>query len=74
MSTRERNERFSERHGGEDVNKGKKGPIQQAARRGRHRQSKGMSDAVSGAAGKTSTSDRNERFSERRGGQDVCND
>jgi hypothetical protein len=32
---------------------------------------KETSDAVSGAAGKTTTSERNKRYSDRRGRQDV---
>jgi hypothetical protein len=71
VSARQRNERFSERRGGRGVVKRKKGAIQRAARRARCRQEQVMSDEASGAAGKASSSARNERFSEWRGGQEV---
>jgi hypothetical protein len=63
-STRDRNQRFSKRRGGQDVYKREKYPMPRVARRE-------MSDPANGAAGKTSTSERNERFSERRSGRDV---
>jgi hypothetical protein len=54
------------RRGAQDVGKRRKRAIQRAARPLRHQQEKETSDATSGAAGKTSARERNERFSERR--------
>jgi hypothetical protein len=67
----ERNERFSERRGGQDVEKRKKRAIQPAARRACRRRETGTSDSASGAAGKESKRERNEPFSERHGGSVV---
>jgi hypothetical protein len=58
-SARERNERFSERRGGQDVAKRKKQAMQRAAQRACRRQEKETSDSVSGTAGKTLPRERN---------------
>jgi hypothetical protein len=47
----ERNERFTERRGGQDVEKRKKRVIQRAARRAWHQQEKETRDSASGTAG-----------------------
>jgi hypothetical protein len=70
-STMQRNKRYSERRGGQVVDKRKKQAMRGAAWRASRRQAKATSDAASGVVGKSSTSGRNQRRSERRGGQDV---
>jgi hypothetical protein len=71
-SARELHERFSEQRGGRVVGGRKELAIQQVARRECCWRETGTSDSASGAAGKTSKRERNERFSERRSGQGVC--
>jgi hypothetical protein len=68
-SVGERNECYSERHGGHDVGERKKQVMQSAARRARRQREKETSDKVSGTAVKESSRARNERFSEGRGAQ-----
>jgi hypothetical protein len=60
-SATERNERFSERRGGQGVIKTKKQAIQRAARRAMRHPDKETSDSASGAASKTWARERNKQ-------------
>jgi hypothetical protein len=61
-----RKRRFSMRHSGHVLSGRNKRTIQRAAWQTTRRQEKQTIDAASGAAGKASARERNERFSERR--------
>jgi hypothetical protein len=69
-SATERNERYSERRGGQVVGKRKKRVIQRASRRASRRQKKETSDSASGTAGKPSARVTNERCCEGHSGLD----
>jgi hypothetical protein len=70
MSTSARNKRCSVWRGGQDVDARKEQAMQQVARLVGRRRLKGTSDAASGGTGKM-TSERNKRYSQWRGRQDV---
>jgi hypothetical protein len=70
-SARERNEGFSKWRGGQGVVKRNERVMQRAALRARRRKERETRGAASGAAGEASKCERNERFSERRGGRVV---